>query len=128
MQAQEEEKKQQRYACAKCDRTFGKKDRLRRHRNKKHRQDYDSGKGELLPHVIPDAVTTLKIVDLYPAEQKAPLGYRPHQLPLARVTYYLGLEKKPDMIVDYQAVRERYPVDVLDFMMRRVEIVHKGGK
>ena len=128
MQQLEEEKKQQRYACKRCDRSFDKKARLRRHCYKVHRQDNDDSKGPLEPHVIPASVVSLKIVNLYPAEKKAPLGYRPDQLPLARVTYYLGLEKVSDMIVSYEAVRQRFPMDVLAFMMGHITLMPTGGK
>ena len=125
---QEEKKEQHQHQCPKCARAFRTKKKLRKHKSKAHREDYDPSKARLEPHTIPATVTTLKVINLYPAGRKSPLGYHPDQLPLARVTYYQGLQKVPDMIVDYNALSHRFPVDVLDFYMRKLELVPKGGK
>lgn len=108
--------------CSKCARTFRTRDDLRRHQRKEHRRDYESYKSHA-PHVIPSGVTTLKVNRAFRVGMQPPAGFRPEQLPLAVVTYHLGAEKVRKVVCAYQDVQARFPKDLCDYFMRRIELI-----
>ena len=66
--------------------------------------------------MLPKEADWLEVHDIY-CGKRVPSGYHRSQLPLAHVSYYIGVEKVSNVIVRYDEAKVRFPKQFCRFFI-----------
>jgi hypothetical protein len=126
--------------CLHCDLPFKDKKRLRKHRNKCHRDAHALTEVEETDietvsskHVVPSTVFDIEVLAGFPAESSPPSGFAPSDLPLLKVRYRRKkglnqvLQWEEPQIVCYHDIRNRFPKCLCEYLTSRVVLVKPGN-
>ena len=72
--------------------------------------------------MLPKEADWLDVNDIY-FGKRVPSGYHRRQLPLANVTYYMGVEKVSNVIVSYDEAKLRFPKQFCRYFIERTILV-----
>lgn len=107
-----------------CGHAYRTKADLRRHKARDHRRSGPPGRHlRLEPEVPPADVECARVRMLYKVGCTAPAGFASSQLPLAKISYLHEGKWASGIICSYQLVKERYPVELCNFMISHIKLL-----